>query len=191
MSGMNRYKILKCFIKEKRNCRRAFLSLLGFSSIYFGGLNFSELNSFIILFFSHCDSTKVQELLTDENLNERTETGHNLLHIACISGGNVYRFNLMKPTKWAVRPENTQISLGICSVWSGSLLSTWRRFVSLATHKADSEDCSDWVAVQADPSSLGTQVIVLDLLCCGLFHCALKTQFDSYFPLNKEQSKTS
>ena len=26
MFGMNRYKILKCFIKEKRNCRRAFLS---------------------------------------------------------------------------------------------------------------------------------------------------------------------
>ena len=90
--------------------------LLGFSTIYFGGLNFSELNSFIILFFSHCDSTKVQELLTDENLNERTETGHNLLHIACISGGNVYRFNLsqsmMKSTKWPVHSENTQISLG-------------------------------------------------------------------------------
>ena len=26
MFGMNRYKILKCFIKEKRNCRRAALS---------------------------------------------------------------------------------------------------------------------------------------------------------------------
>ena len=26
MFGMNRYKILKCFIKEKHNCRRAFLS---------------------------------------------------------------------------------------------------------------------------------------------------------------------
>ena len=26
MFGMNRYKIPKCFIKEKRNCRRAFLS---------------------------------------------------------------------------------------------------------------------------------------------------------------------
>ena len=26
MFGMNRFKILKCFIKEKRNCRRAFLS---------------------------------------------------------------------------------------------------------------------------------------------------------------------
>ena len=24
--GMNRYKILKCFMKEKRNCRQAFLS---------------------------------------------------------------------------------------------------------------------------------------------------------------------
>ena len=26
MLGMNRYKILKCFITEKRNCRQAFLS---------------------------------------------------------------------------------------------------------------------------------------------------------------------
>ena len=34
----------------------------------------------------------------------------------------------------AVCPAKTQISLGICPVWSESLLSTWRKLGSLATH---------------------------------------------------------
>ena len=45
-----------------------------------------------------------------------------------------------KPTKWHVRPAKTQISLGICPVWSESSLSTWRSLGSLATHWAHSED---------------------------------------------------
>ena len=47
---------------------------------------------------------------------------------------------MTKPTKWHVRPATTQISLGIRSVWSESSLSAWRKFGSLATHWAHSED---------------------------------------------------
>ena len=44
-----------------------------------------------------------------------------------------------KPTKWYVRPEKTQISLGTRPVWSESSLSAWRKLGSLATHWAQSE----------------------------------------------------
>ena len=33
---------------------------------------------------------------------------------------------MTKPTKWPVRPVKTQISLGICPVWSESSLSAWK-----------------------------------------------------------------
>ena len=42
----------------------------------------------------------------------------------------------IKPTIWHVRPAKTQISLGICPVWSESSLSAWRNIKSLATHWA-------------------------------------------------------
>ena len=45
-----------------------------------------------------------------------------------------------KPTNWHERQAKTQISLGICPVWSESLLSAWRKLMSLATHWAYSED---------------------------------------------------
>ena len=45
-----------------------------------------------------------------------------------------------KSTKWYVRTAKTQISLVIRPVWSESLLSAWRRFESLATHKAHGRD---------------------------------------------------
>ena len=41
---------------------------------------------------------------------------------------------MTKPTRWHVRPAKTQISQGICPVWSESLLSTWRKLGSLATY---------------------------------------------------------
>ena len=47
---------------------------------------------------------------------------------------------MTKPIKWHVRPAKTQISLGICPVWSESLLSAWRNVGSLATHWVHSED---------------------------------------------------
>ena len=40
-----------------------------------------------------------------------------------------------KPTKWSVHPAKPQISLGICPVWSESLLSAWRKLGSLAIIK--------------------------------------------------------
>ena len=47
-----------------------------------------------------------------------------------------YMSRLMtKPTKWHMLPAKTQISLGMCPVWSESSLSAWRKLVSLATHE--------------------------------------------------------
>ena len=58
----------------------------------------------------------------------------------------------IKPTIWHVRPAKTQISLGICPVWSESSLSAWRNIKSLATQWAHSKDWSDRADAQADPS---------------------------------------
>ena len=49
---------------------------------------------------------------------------------------------MTKPTKWHVRPSKTQISLGICAVWSESSLSAWRNIGSSAAcwvHRKDSD----------------------------------------------------
>ena len=46
---------------------------------------------------------------------------------------------MTKPTKWHGRPAKTQISLGICRVWSESLLSAGRKLGSLATHWAQAK----------------------------------------------------
>ena len=45
-----------------------------------------------------------------------------------------------KTNKTSVRPAKTQISLGICSVWSESSLSTWRKLGPLAILRRHSED---------------------------------------------------
>ena len=74
-----------------------------------------------------------------------------------------------KTNKMTVRPAKTQNSLDIIPVWSESSLSAWRSTGSLATHWVHSEDCSDWVDAQADLSSLGAQVILLVLSCCGSY----------------------
>ena len=56
---------------------------------------------------------------------------------------------MTKPTKWHVRPANTQISLGICPVWSeSSLCAQWVAKDPSFLH-ADSEDWSDWEDAQA------------------------------------------
>ena len=44
---------------------------------------------------------------------------------------------MTKPTKWL--SAQRQISMGICPVWSESLLSAWRKLGSLATHWANSK----------------------------------------------------
>ena len=60
---------------------------------------------------------------------------------------------MTKPTKWHVHPVKTQISLGICPVWSESSLSAWRKLVSLATNWVHSKDSDqDWADAQADLS---------------------------------------
>ena len=46
---------------------------------------------------------------------------------------------MTKPTKWPAWPAKTQISLGICQVWSESVLSAWRNLGSLAIHWMHSE----------------------------------------------------
>ena len=70
----------------------------------------------------------------------------------------------------AVRPAKTQISLGICPVWSESSLSAWRKLGSLATHWAHSKDSDQtgqmprliWVFA-------GRTLILLVLSCRGSF----------------------
>ena len=55
-----------------------------------------------------------------------------------------------KTNKMAIHPAKTQISLGICLVWSESSLSGWRKLGSLVTHWVHSEDsdrlggCQGW-----------------------------------------------
>ena len=82
-----------------------------------------------------------------------------------------------KATKWIVRLVNTQISMGICPVWS--LCDQWVARDPMFLH-ADSEDWSDWADTQADltrlgrcpgwsESSLCTQVILLVLSCWGSY----------------------
>ena len=60
--------------------------------------------------------------------------------------------HMSKPTQRHVHLAKTQISLGICTVWSESSLSAWIKLGSLATHWAHSEDWSDWAVAQADLS---------------------------------------
>ena len=63
----------------------------------------------------------------------------------------------IKPTKWHMRPAKTQINLVIRPVWAESLLSTWRKLESLATHWVLSKNGmwrlrSAWASAQADLS---------------------------------------
>ena len=76
-----------------------------------------------------------------------------------------------KTNKMSVRPEKTQISLGIRPVWSESSLSAWRKLRSLATHWAHREDSDQtgrmprliWVFA-------GRTVTLLVLSCRGSFN---------------------
>ena len=57
-----------------------------------------------------------------------------------IRATTVFEPQPVKPTIWPVRPAKTQISLGICPVWSASSLSSWRSLGSLNIHWAHSEN---------------------------------------------------
>ena len=60
--------------------------------------------------------------------------------------------SMTKLTKWHVHPAKTQISLGICPVWSESSLSAWRNIGPLTIYWALSEDWLDGADAQADLS---------------------------------------
>ena len=76
-----------------------------------------------------------------------------LLVLSCAGSCTVkMSHDMTKPTMWHVRPVKTQISLGICPVWSESSLSEWRKVRPLATHWAHSKDWSDWAKAQVDLS---------------------------------------
>ena len=64
-------------------------------------------------------------------MRELFDLCHQIEYLSC---------DMTKPTKWYVHPVKTQISLGISPVWSGSLLSAWRKLGFLATHCAPSEN---------------------------------------------------
>ena len=57
-----------------------------------------------------------------------------------------------KTNKVTVRPAKTQISLGICPVWSESSLCTQWVAKDPSFLQADSKDWSDWADAQADLS---------------------------------------
>ena len=85
-----------------------------------------------------------------------------------------------KPTKCHVRPAKTRISLGICPVWSESLLSARRNIRSLATHWVHSEvaDQTGWLP-RLIWVYLCAQVVLLVLSCAGSFIITLPlAQYD-------------
>ena len=87
-----------------------------------------------------------------------------------------------KTSKMRVRPAKTRVSLGICPVWSESLLSTWRKLGSLATHWAHSEDSDQtrrmlrliWVFV-------GCTLILLVLSYRGSHNVDSRIKYPRYF----------
>ena len=69
-----------------------------------------------------------------------------------------YELRQDKTNRMSVHPAKTQISLGICPVWSESSLSMWRKLGSLATHWVHSEDFDQTVRPAKTQISLGIRV---------------------------------
>ena len=82
-----------------------------------------------------------------------------------------------KTNKMAVRPANTQISLGIRPVWSESSLSAWRKLGSLATQWVQSKDSDQtgriprliWVFAGRTCHFVG--FVTMRLICTVLEQC--------------------
>ena len=74
--------------------------------------------------------------------------------------------SMTKPAKWHEHPAKTQISLGICPVWSESSLSAQRNLGTLWAHR---EDSSDWANAQAD---LGLRWVHMSL--CWFCHAVTR-----------------
>ena len=92
------------------------------------------------------------------------DTAHVFCKFCCATSSMVFQeiSRLMtKPTKWRVRPAQTQISLGMRPVWSESSLSAWRKLRSLATHWAHSKD--------SDQTGWMPRLIWVSTVCTGHF----------------------
>ena len=81
-----------------------------------------------------------------------------------------------KPTKWHVRPANTQISPGIRPVWSeSSLCAEWvdkdPRFLPVDSRRL----WSDWADAQADLSLRWTHKFIFCWFCRAAAHFILQT----------------
>ena len=74
---------------------------------------------------------------------------------------NYLSHHMSKQTKWPMRPAKTQISLGICPVWSQSSLSAWKNLGILATHWAHSKQSDQTGRISGwSESSLGAHHFV-------------------------------
>ena len=105
----------------------------------------------IILVMDCADGGELYDYINNNQLTERDARRifrqivsaihycHQVSEVLKLTKENMSRL-MTKPTKWHMRPVKTQNSLGIPPVWSESLLSTWRKLGSLATHWAHSED---------------------------------------------------
>ena len=86
-----------------------------------------------------------------------------------------------KPTKWYVRPMETQISLGIRPVWSESSRSAWRKLGSLAVHWMHSKDSGQTGRMpRLIWAFAGRIVILLVLSWDGSYVCSLCTWWIFY-----------
>ena len=103
-----------------------------------------------------------------------------------------------KTNKMTVHPAKTQISLGICPVWSESPLSTWKKLGSLATHWMHSEDSDQTGRLPRLIWVLAGHTVILLVLSWGgsylLFewHCACYHQnTGSYLSATKHGQQTN
>ena len=106
---------------------------------------------------------------------DRTENSYPSAHLLPFCSGLLAAFEPGhdKTNKMCVCPTKTQISLGICPIWSEFSLSARRKLGSLATHCTHSEDSDQtgrmprliWVFA-------GRTLILLVLSCRGSFDSA-------------------
>ena len=73
-----------------------------------------------------------------------------------------------KTNKVTVRPAKTQISLGICPVWSESSLSAWRQLGPLTTHWAHSKDSDQTGPMPRLIRVLVGRTLILLILSCRI-----------------------
>ena len=114
---------------------RGYLEILSDSTLsknYFIFLdNFARFSIFCLWIFPSLWNWTLGKALTSDQCPHRFHPSVRQKWILCQS--------MTKPTKSPVLPAKSQISLGICPVWSQSSVFAWRSFGSLATHKKHSK----------------------------------------------------